>query len=61
MVNMFRALMARMTLLVADESGMSTVEYSIVSLYTYTQSAIARRYRLGEQIVEVSAWPPRRV
>ena len=25
-VNMFRALMARMTLLVADESGMSTVE-----------------------------------
>jgi hypothetical protein len=33
-VNMFRALMARMTLLVADESGMSTVEYSIVESYT---------------------------
>lgn len=35
MVNMFRALMARMTLLVADESGMSTVEYSIVHYYNH--------------------------
>ena len=34
MINMFRMLLARMTVLATDESGMSTVEYSIVSLYT---------------------------
>jgi hypothetical protein len=28
-INMFRVFLARMTLLATDESGMSTVEYSI--------------------------------
>ena len=32
--NMIRVLRARMTLLAVDEAGMSTVEYSIVSVYT---------------------------
>ena len=32
--NMIRVLLARMTLLAVDEAGMSTVEYSVVELYT---------------------------
>jgi len=34
MVNMIRGLVARVMVLASDESGMSTVEYSIVTLYT---------------------------
>lgn len=34
MRKVFRKFSARVAVLVADESGMSTVEYSIVSLYT---------------------------
>lgn len=34
MRNMFQVLVTRMTLLATDESGMSTVEYSIVDYYT---------------------------
>ena len=34
MVGIIRVLRARMTLLAVDEAGMSTVEYSIVSVYT---------------------------
>ncbi len=30
MINLFRVFMARVTVLATDESGMSTVEYSIV-------------------------------
>jgi hypothetical protein len=33
-VNMFRVLVARMTVVAADESGMSTVEYSTAMDYT---------------------------
>ena len=32
--NMIRELRTRMTLLLVDDTGMSTVEYSIVSVYT---------------------------
>jgi hypothetical protein len=32
LANMFRVFLARMTALAADESGMSTVEYSFVSV-----------------------------
>lgn len=34
MVNMFREFSARVAVLVADESGMSTVEYAIFVYYT---------------------------
>ena len=47
MTNMFRVFVARMTLLAADESGMSTVEYSIVSIYTHywRDPILVRAYR----------------
>lgn len=34
MINMFREFSARLAVLAAGESGMSTVEYSSVSVYT---------------------------
>lgn len=34
MINKFREFAARAAVLAADESGMSTVEYAIASLYT---------------------------
>jgi hypothetical protein len=40
-INMFRMLLARMTVLATDESGMSTVEYSIVAFYN---SGVPRLY-----------------
>lgn len=35
MINKFREFAARVAVLAADESGMSTVEYSSVQLYTH--------------------------
>ena len=40
MFNMFRAFVARMTLLAADESGMSTVEYAIGTIAAAAFAAV---------------------
>lgn len=51
MVNTFRAFMARMTLLVADESGMSTVEYAIGTIAAAAFGAILYTVVTGDSIV----------
>jgi hypothetical protein len=50
-VNMFRALTARMALLVADESGMSTVEYAIGTIAAAAFGAILYTVVTGDSIV----------
>lgn len=50
-VNMIRLLRARMTLLVADESGMSTVEYAIGTIAAAAFGAILYTVVTGDSIV----------
>ncbi len=50
-VNMIRLLLARMTLLVADESGMSTVEYAIGTIAAAAFGAILYTVVTGDSIV----------
>jgi Protein of unknown function (DUF4244) len=49
--NMFRAFMARMTLLAVDESGMSTVEYAIGTIAAAAFGAILYTVVTGDSIV----------
>lgn len=49
--NMFRELQARLTLLVADESGMSTVEYAIGTIAAAAFAAILYSVVTGDSIV----------
>jgi hypothetical protein len=51
MLNMFRALKARMALVVADESGMSTVEYAIGTIAAAAFGAILYTVVTGDSIV----------
>jgi len=51
MVNIFRVLTARVTLLVADESGMSTVEYAIGTIAAAAFGAILYTVVTGDSIV----------
>jgi O-acetylhomoserine/O-acetylserine sulfhydrylase-like pyridoxal-dependent enzyme len=51
MLNAFRALQARMALLVADESGMSTVEYAIGTIAAAAFGAILYTVVTGDSIV----------
>ncbi len=50
-VNMIRLLRARMTLLVADESGMSTVEYAIGTIAAAAFGAILYTVVTGDSVV----------
>ena len=50
-VNIFRALEARLTLLAADESGMSTVEYAIGTIAAAAFAAILYSVVTGDSIV----------
>jgi O-acetylhomoserine/O-acetylserine sulfhydrylase-like pyridoxal-dependent enzyme len=50
-VNIFRALEARLTLLAADESGMSTVEYAIGTIAAAAFAAILYTVVTGDSIV----------
>jgi hypothetical protein len=49
--NMFRAVNARATLFVADESGMSTVEYAIGTVAAAAFAAILYTVVTGDSIV----------
>jgi hypothetical protein len=49
--NMFRVVAARMTLLAADESGMSTVEYAIGTIAAAAFGAILYTVVTGDSIV----------
>jgi len=49
--NMIRLLRARMTLLVADESGMSTVEYAIGTIAAAAFGAILYTVVTGDSVV----------
>jgi Protein of unknown function (DUF4244) len=49
--NHFRVLVARMTLLVTDESGMSTVEYAIGTIAAAAFGAILYTVVTGDSIV----------
>ncbi len=49
--NMFRALSARMTLLVVDETGMSTVEYAIGTIAAAAFGAILYTVVTGDSVV----------
>lgn len=49
--NMFRALHARLVLLVVDESGMSTVEYAIGTIAAAAFGAILYTVVTGDSIV----------
>ena len=51
MINMFRVLVARATLLVTDESGMSTVEYAIGTVAAAAFGAILYTVVTGDSIV----------
>ncbi|OBH83537.1 hypothetical protein A5679_04725 [Mycobacterium scrofulaceum] len=51
MHNMFRALIARVTILVSDESGMSTVEYAIGTVAAAAFGAILYTVVTGDSIV----------
>lgn len=51
MLNMFRVLAARATLLVTDESGMSTVEYAIGTIAAAAFGAILYTVVTGDSIV----------
>ena len=50
-VNTFRALEARVTLLAADESGMSTVEYAIGTIAAAAFAGILYAVVTGDSIV----------
>jgi hypothetical protein len=49
--NMFRVFIARMTLLAADESGMSTVEYAIGTIAAAAFGAILYTVVTGDSVV----------
>ncbi|MCV7098238.1 DUF4244 domain-containing protein [Mycobacterium kubicae] len=51
MSNMFRSLAARMTLLMTDESGMSTVEYAIGTIAAAAFGAILYTVVTGDSVV----------
>ncbi len=51
MFNMFRALVARVAVLAADESGMSTVEYAIGTVAAAAFGAILYTVVTGDSIV----------
>ncbi|HTY30185.1 DUF4244 domain-containing protein [Mycobacterium sp.] len=51
MVNMFRALLARVAVLATDESGMSTVEYAIGTIAAAAFGAILYTVVTGDSIV----------
>lgn len=51
MLNIFRALQARMTLLALDDSGMSTVEYAIGTIAAAAFGAILYTVVTGDSIV----------
>lgn len=51
LVNTFRALEARVTLLAADESGMSTVEYAIGTIAAAAFAGILYAVVTGDSIV----------
>lgn len=51
MNNIFRAVATRMTLLVADESGMSTVEYAIGTIAAAAFGAILYTVVTGDSVV----------
>jgi hypothetical protein len=50
-INMFRALVARVTLLATDDSGMSTVEYAIGTVAAAAFGAILYTVVTGDSIV----------
>jgi hypothetical protein len=50
-ISMFRVLLARMTVLVTDESGMSTVEYAIGTIAAAAFGAILYTVVTGDSIV----------
>jgi hypothetical protein len=50
-VNIFRVLEARLTLLAADDSGMSTVEYAIGTIAAAAFAAILYTVVTGDSIV----------
>lgn len=50
-MNMFRVFVARMALLVTDESGMSTVEYAIGTVAAAAFGAILYTVVTGDSIV----------
>lgn len=51
MTNVFRTVQARLTILVADESGMSTVEYAIGTIAAAAFGAILYTVVTGDSIV----------
>ena len=51
MVNMFRVLLARLSVLATDESGMSTVEYAIGTIAAAAFGAILYTVVTGDSIV----------
>jgi O-acetylhomoserine/O-acetylserine sulfhydrylase-like pyridoxal-dependent enzyme len=51
LVNIFRTIEARVTLLAADESGMSTVEYAIGTIAAAAFAAILYTVVTGDSIV----------
>ncbi len=51
MNNKFRVIMARLTLLVSDESGMSTVEYAIGTIAAAAFGAILYTVVTGDSVV----------
>lgn len=51
MVNMFREFSARLAVLVADESGMSTVEYAIGTIAAAAFGAVLYTVVTGDSIV----------
>ena len=51
MINMFRVLAARVTLLATNESGMSTVEYAIGTVAAAAFGAILYTVVTGDSIV----------
>jgi hypothetical protein len=50
-INMFRVLVARVTLLATDESGMSTVEYAIGTVAAAAFGAILYTVVTGDSVV----------
>lgn len=51
LINMFRTLAVRMTVLATDESGMSTVEYAIGTIAAAAFGAILYTVVTGDSIV----------
>ncbi|MEE3752297.1 DUF4244 domain-containing protein [Mycobacterium intracellulare] len=51
MINMFRELAARVVVLAADESGMSTVEYAIGTIAAAAFGAVLYAVVTGDSIV----------